>query len=210
MSAERALANMAEWPAYEEAEGNSTAQRQHPYSGVNVFKVSQGWTGHIGIKLITNWEDEPIRRFIVKDPVHHVVTPGTVFVTLGTDLIEDAASYRLADSSVGGTVLVGESYRSTLPLVPWEYESLTTITHAPKELWRRIRFLGAIHAPESATEVWLEAPKAGEAWLGRDADEETIPEVGDRVTDADHGLIALATSYRHEEVALRVPFEDDE
>jgi len=193
MSAKRALPETADW-RYQEMEENSTATWQVLEGATSGF-----WVKHLGVGGVWN------------DPVRHFAKSSVVIVDVKANLQEDEALYGLVDPLAHGTALVGGPHAGTVRIMPPEFELLSAIVHAPEGVRELcLRLLGAIPTPTSAIDTRMEGSREGSAWLSRDADDQAMPLLGDRVTAADQRLATLATSYRREEVALRVPLEDDE
>ena len=84
---------------------------------------------------------------------------------------------------------------------------MNAIPHASNALLQQCLEMLAGVVQETSTRPLADLT-IGDERLSADADQ-VIPVLGDDVTAADHDLMALATSYRREDVALRAPFDDD-
>jgi len=196
MSAQRALPETAEMKPQKLDEGSTATW--HVYTS----RIGSGWR--------LRQSEKPSFGAVLKGSGRYDVTSTLLVYDVSADLLEDAAIYTVVNPSGSETALATELTGSTVTVVPREYEWLNALIHAPEELRQRcLRLLGLIPGTESAIET-MEKLESGRTFISRDADDQVMPVLGDNVTAADQGHAALATSYRREEVAQRVPFEDDE
>lgn len=150
MSAQRALPKLVNWPGYEKAEGNSTAQTRDVFKGTNMILGNWGWPGPARFGwTIMDWPDEPMYSVLVKDPVLQDLSPTAILVRINEP--DDFYTYEVGTAE---TTLYSELRESVTTYVPPEYELLRAITDAPEEQRLEcMRALGLLDADNEGYDV---------------------------------------------------------